>query len=324
MNPQENSDPLALVDEQAALWAGRLAGSELAAAERRELATWLAQDARHRAVLSDYVALARDSERLMPMLAAAGRVEVPAPSASAVSPWRIPLAWGAVLAAAAVIAVMFFLPRPEVLATAPGAVASHQLADGSQVDLNARTVLEIDFARDTRHVRLARGEALFAVAKDPQRPFIVETTAGTIRVTGTRFNVRLEADDIVEITVLEGSVAVTATGAHTVPQKLSPGDRLVVSGGKFDLRRVPLEELQDAIAWLQGRVILNDMPLREAAARYAHYHDRRIEVDPAVALKGVGGAYRISDLAGFLKAVAATEGVKVTTDADGVIRIGPR
>lgn len=331
MNPPDNPDQLAAADEQAALWAGRLAGDELTAADRRELAAWLALDPRHRGLLSDYVALSHDAERLMPQLAALGRVEIPAAAGRAAPtqpfPW-LRLLGGGMLAAAAVLAVVFFVGRPApqpLLETGIAAHAAHALPDGSQVDLNARTQLAVAFAADERRVRLARGEALFAVAKDATRPFIVDTTAGEVRVTGTKFNVRLESAEIVEVTVLEGSVVVTLPGAKSEPLKLAPGDQLVVTGGAANVHQVTGDQLQDAIAWVKGFVVFDRMPLRDAAARYASYHDKRIEVDPAVAAKPYGGKLRIADLDGFLKSVPLQiPEVEVTTTPEGVIRIGPR
>ena len=325
MNPPDQPDHPAADDEQAALWAGRLAGDELTAADRRELAAWLARDPQHRALLSGYVALSRDAERLMPQLAALGRVEVPAPASFPA--WRGWLAGGA-LAAAAALAVVFFLGRSQpvaLLETGIAAQAAHALPDGSQVDLNARTQLAVAFAAGERRVRLAQGEALFAVARDAARPFIVETAAGEVRVTGTKFNVRLESTEVVEVTVLEGSVVVTLPGSKADPLRLAPGDQLVVTGGAGNVHQVTADQLKDAIAWVRGFVVFDNMPLRDAAARYASYHNKRIEVDPAVAAKTYGGKQRIADLDGFLKSVPVQiPEVEITTTPEGVIRIGPR
>lgn len=325
-----HDDNFARMDEQAALWAGRLAGRELADSDRHALADWLAQDPRHRALLHDYVRLTRDAERIMPELAALGRVELPAAEAGA-SPWRrVWLLGGALGAVAAVLLAFVLFNRRDAVpaqqfATAVAEHSGHALADGSHVDLNARTQLAVAFARDERRVRLQRGEALFAVAKDAARPFIVETTAGEVRVTGTKFNVRLEAADVVEVTVLEGSVVVTVPGTKADPLKLAPGDQLVVTGGAANIHQITGDQLQDAIAWVKGFVVFDRMPLRDAAARYASYHGKRIEVDPAVALKPYGGKLRIADLDGFLKSVPQQlPEVEVTTSPEGVIRIGPR
>ncbi|MBA4136277.1 MAG: hypothetical protein C0518_03050 [Opitutus sp.] len=331
MNPPDHPDHLAAADEQAALWAGRLAGDELTASDRRELAAWLAQHPRHRTLLSDYVALSRDAERLMPQLAALGRVAVPAPAETAKTARpTVARGWllGGALAVAAAVAVLFLIDRPTpapLLETGIAAHAAHPLPDGSQVDLNARTQLAVEFARDERRVRLVHGEALFAVAKDATRLFIVDTTAGEVRVTGTKFNVRLESADVVEVTVLEGSVVVAVPGAKGDPLKLKPGDQLVVTGGAANIHQVTSDQLQDAIAWVKGFVVFDRMPLRDAAARFASYHDKRIEVDAALATKTYGGKHRIADLDGFLQAVPLQiPEAEITSTPEGVIRIGLR
>jgi hypothetical protein len=80
------------------------------------------------------------------------------------------------------------------------------LADGSTAELNARTRLKTDFRYGRRHLSLEEGEVFFSVVKDAGRPFLVETPAGLVRVTGTQFNIRLAPQGDTEITLIEGSV----------------------------------------------------------------------------------------------------------------------
>lgn len=82
------------------------------------------------------------------------------------------------------------------------------LSDGSFADLNAQTQLRTDFRYGRRIVRLSTGEAFFTIVKDLENPFLVETPAGIIRVTGTRFNVRLLEGEQIEVTLLDGAVEV--------------------------------------------------------------------------------------------------------------------
>ena len=84
------------------------------------------------------------------------------------------------------------------------------LADGSTVDLNARSKLRIDFSQSERRVELLDGQALFQVAKDKNRPFIVASGAATVRAVGTQFDV-YRKDSGITVTVLEGRVAVYST-----------------------------------------------------------------------------------------------------------------
>jgi transmembrane sensor len=83
------------------------------------------------------------------------------------------------------------------------------LADGSVVDAGPRTRLRFDFDAGARRVILEQGEALFEVAKDPARPFIVMTDAGTVQAIGTVF-ATADIGDKVIVTVAAGKVAVTS------------------------------------------------------------------------------------------------------------------
>jgi transmembrane sensor len=81
------------------------------------------------------------------------------------------------------------------------------LADGSTVDLNARSTIRIEFSNAERRVDLLRGQALFQVTKDKRRPFIVRTAEASVRAVGTQFDVYRKTAGTT-VTVLEGEVAV--------------------------------------------------------------------------------------------------------------------
>jgi transmembrane sensor len=92
-------------------------------------------------------------------------------------------------------------------ATDIGERRSITLADGSTVDLNARSRIRVEFSGAERHVELLQGQALFQVAKDKNRPFIVASGDATVRAVGTQFDVNRKASGTT-VTVLEGRVAV--------------------------------------------------------------------------------------------------------------------
>jgi transmembrane sensor len=100
--------------------------------------------------------------------------------------------------------------RYPLYATDIGERRSITLADGSTVDLNARSKIRIEFLRDERHVELLEGQALFQVAKDKTRPFIVRSGDASIRAVGTQFDVYRKVNGTT-VTVLEGRVAVYST-----------------------------------------------------------------------------------------------------------------
>jgi len=188
-----------------------------------------------------------------------------------------------------------------------------------------------DFRDVRRHVRLDRGEALFSVAKDPSHPFFVETPTGQIRVTGTVFNVRLAHGGRLEVTVLEGSVSVQATEipktAVTTPSepfRLRPGEQLTLAPEAPQVRTLSPTDLENILAWKQGRIVFEAMPLLEAAARFEEFHERTIAVAPEVATLRLSGSYSLDNLESFFGALAEALPVLVASQPDGSFRINPR
>lgn len=322
--------PTAQAEEQAALWAARLDGSELSAADQHELAAWLAADPAHRPLLASYCQFSADLEQQLPLLAGVRDELAESPTAGKAVrpfPWLRRPAWaGATLAAAAALAVFLWPGQPQNHSQNLGtSVASRQeftLPDGSLLELNAQTAAAIELTATERRVRLAGGEAFFRVAKDPARPFYVETPAGSVRVTGTEFNVRSDSAASLEVTVREGSVQVRP-GDGGAPQNLTGGDRLVRDAQQINVARLSAGQLDDTLAWREGRIVFADTPLREALARFARYHGRTLTATTAAAGKRVGGNYSLDDLDGFLAFLEETEGMnlRVSRETDGAIRV---
>lgn len=325
--------PDSKADEHAALWAARLDGDTLDRAQRAELDAWLAQDPAHRTLLSQYCQFSADLEEQVPALVSAGAVNIPSyaqPGRRRGWKWNFPRVMGAVLASAAAVAVTVLVLRPtppvENVAMASLQRGSRTLADGTRVELNANTSLRFENLKEQRRITLAGGEALFFVAKDPTRPFIVETPAGRVSVTGTTFNVRTDPSRIAfEVTVVEGSVQVRpggTSGTNSSPIALGPGDQFATATGT---RSLTANQVEDALAWRQGTVVFYDVPLSEAAARFAHYHGCAIKVAPAVANERVGGRHNIEDLNGFLAGIElALPRVKRDNELSGAVVLSLR
>ena len=330
MNP--NPPPFnPAADEQASLWAARLDGSALSAADRSALDVWLASGPAHRDLLSQYCQLSADLEQKLPVLAAVDAVDFLPPAApQRRSRWVKSAAVGS-LAAVAAVALTVWLARPQIqletVATPVGQRQSLTLADGTRIDLNAQTNLQVEITGRTRHVLLASGEAFFAVHKDPSRPFIVESPAGSVRVTGTQFNVRAETATTFEVTVIEGSVQAhpgDMNGRASAPQTLGAGDQLSAGPDGMDVRRLSAAGLDDALAWRQGQVVFHGVALGDALARFARYHGRGITVSPDAARKRIGGRYSLDDLDGFLSFIEEGLQVHVTHDLNGTVQVSNR
>lgn len=319
-------DPAA--EDQAALWAARLDGSELTLDDRRALDAWLTAAPHHRQLLSAYCQFSADLEQQLPLLEGirgtsteTHRELTPARP----SPWLSRPLWvGAMLTAAAAVALVFSLtraPRAESREFATGGAQrqSVALADGTRLELNAHTQLDVTLAADERRVRLAAGQAFLAVAQDSHRPFFVETPAGVVRVTGTQFDVRSDALAKLQVTVVEGSVQVQPAGtAATAPYALRAGDQFLAG----EVRSLNTADLGAVLAWRNGEIVFHGTPLGEALAAFSRHHDRAIDVSPAARDLRLGGRFNLDNVDQFLDLLPeALPQVAVQRDPHGPVRV---
>ncbi|MES2693853.1 MAG: FecR domain-containing protein [Verrucomicrobiota bacterium] len=221
--PRSNSSDNEALRAAAAQWTVRR-DRGLSAAESIEFELWLAADPRHAAAMKRSAGAWSLLDRV-PDLAA--QRELTAVAERRTRRRRV-LAFGTLAAMAAAAVVLFsILPasrssqrQPAVAqASAPALVAAGprevELADGTQVKLNAGSEVVEDFDLAERRVRLTRGEAHFTVTKDPSRPFIVIAGALRVRAVGTAFNVNFQSSRV-EVLVTEGRVKLaTDTPAST-------------------------------------------------------------------------------------------------------------
>jgi transmembrane sensor len=236
------------------------------------------------------------------------------------------------VAAISAVAILLWLRQPgtqfQNIATAVAQRQVLTLADGSRIELNARTTVRVDFTRSARRIQLAEGEAFFTVTKDPARPFLVETPAGSVRVTGTTFVVRTAAISELQVTVVEGSVLVRPDAADgsagATPRPLRAGNRLTTAAGVVSVQTLAADELEDILAWRQGIIVFDGVPLQVALARFAHHHGRGINVLAAAAAHRVSGRYSLDDLDGFIGMLDQAFPVEVTRTLSGTVTVAPR
>lgn len=228
---------------------------------------------------------------------------------------RLPRRWLA-LAAAFVGAIAVTLALPQPLAglyadytTRTGERRLLELADGSRVWLNSDSALSVDFNAQQRRLRLHGGEALFDVAKDPSRPFIVEAKGGEVRAVGTRFDVDSRGPQV-RVDVTEGVVQVNSAGG--APVRLSAGERLTYRDSAAPEAVQPLD-LSSASAWQRGKLIFNQRPLGEVLDELERYLPGRIVLtDSALRQHKVSGVFDLQDPDALLKTLERLQPVKVT------------
>lgn len=182
------------------------------------------------------------------------------------------------------------------------------LPDGSTVELNALTRVQVHFDERERRVDLLTGQALFRVAHERARPFIVRSADADIRALGTQFDVYRKPTDTV-VTVVEGKVAVqheAGDDEHATtlsPVVLTAGEQLTVN--PTQIARPRLANLKAATAWTQRRLIFSGAPLTEVASEFNRYNARHLVIEGSgleeFRINGVFSSADPSALIGFLR-----------------------
>ncbi len=233
-----------------------------------------------------------------------------------------PVAFG--IAALLVIMVLMnitaFLPRRATYATETGEQRSIALDDGSTVELNSRSKMRVHFTPAERSVDLLEGQALFRVAKDNRRPFVVRSGEASIRAVGTEFDVYQKRQDTV-ITVIEGRVAVgtAASGITAGDSFLGAGEQLTVVPRSTALGAPVRANLAAATAWTQHRLVFDSASLKEVAEEMNRYNSRPLVIDGAdVDDFHISGVFSSTDPASLLRFLRARADISVREMGDGI------
>jgi len=295
--PSDRSPIPDAVRERAAAWHVRLGSDRAGDADWLDFEAWLARDPVHLRAYEAVEQLWSDLDALG-VLAAASQAPSP-PPASNVAP-RVPRAaraarrqpaWLGALAAGLLAMVVIGgtfgglslwagRPRTETFDTALGERRTVALADGTHITLNGGSHLTATLGRGERRVVMASAEAAFDVARDPDRPFLIEASDREIRVVGTEFNV-LHQGGAMKVTVRRGVVEVRPKGAHDAAPlaRLTKGQSLTHRVGQAS-DAVGAADPDAALAWTTGRLVFQGERLSEVATTLARYGGRPIEVAP--------------------------------------------
>ena len=194
--------------------------------------------------------------------------------------------------------------------TALGERRTIQLADGSEVTLNTDSALSVAYSAGERRLVLARGQALFKVAKDAARPFTVTAGGRQVVAHGTEFDVRV-APDLFRVALLEGSISfIPHAGKQGGLVKLKPNDVLTARGDRI---AVDAEDVRALSSWREGLLVLHDRDLRSAAAEMNRYDATHIEfADERTARMRISGAFRVGDTQAFADALADALPIETT------------
>lgn len=146
------------------------------------------------------------------------------------------------------------------------------LSDGTRIWLNSETELTYPthFAGNERKITLI-GEAYFEVAKNKEKPFIVNANGMEVKVLGTSFNISCyTSDEMFSTTLVEGSVAVKA--ASSKPETLAPSEQFTFSKEK-NMTAVRIVNTELFTSWMDGKYIFKDAPLDEIVRKLQRWYD---------------------------------------------------
>ncbi len=320
--------------EAAAYWHVRRDGRDLTDAEQMAFDDWIDQSPAHARQFARMSELETFCEQHAddPLLSALRQEALAVPPARRHWFWRV----GAGGLVAASLALGVFLLRPDapvgdapvsvaasaeiVHTTRKGELRTVRLSDGSTVTLNTDSELRVKFTGQRRTVQLVHGQALFAVAHDAARPFVVEAADRTVTALGTVFEVRLDPGRM-EVTLVDGKVAVNRprSGHSEQPAAtvLRPGEELVVELGMA--QRVEKVDVGVKLRWRDGFVEFADAPLGEAVVEINRYSVQQVTIaDEQLARQHISGVFRTGDPARFAAMVGELLPVEARKRADGI------
>jgi len=235
------------------------------------------------------------------------------------------MAIAATLATVAIGGTVWYVQRNSVT-TAVGEQRSITLEDGSRVFLNTDTQASVEYNSHERRMLLDKGEALFEVARESRRPFIVSAGFAQIEALGTSFVVRRDPQKLA-VTLVEGKISVAeaeSSSGKLAPQKakiLSPGERLTMVAHRAATLDVPV--LDKLTAWQRGQVAFDSVPLADAVTEMNRYSATKLVVEqPEAAGIQIGGIFRTGDAISFAEAMAETYRLNVVEGRGRIILTG--
>lgn len=256
----------------------------------------------------------------------AGAAHTPEGRRPALSSRRRWLVAASAAVAAAVVVWLLGGPSWKHYDTTVGGRDEVTLEDGTRIQLNTNTGLRARVTRARRQVSLLHGEALFFVARDPTRPFLVAAGHTLVRAVGTEFSVRIRDVRHVDVLVADGRVAVNEDaadprfpGTETWATEVSAGESAEAGQTRVAVKALSSSELARRLAWTSGHLSFQGETLEEAAQEFNRYNRLQIIVgDPSIAGLQVGGIFLARDPLSFVAALQRSFGIQAAQRANEV------
>ena len=333
------------IEAEAAAWIARLDRGKLSGEECAAVREWIRRSPEHYSTISRFADIWSDLDGLAEIL---DEVE-PDASIREVHPGPQPMvrftpARVAVIASiiiAVVIGALFSntgnfraVPTPDSkwqasYVTTIGEQQTVTLRDGSRVQLNTDTAVNIDFDDRQRKVRLVKGEALFEIIHNQTRPFLVYAGTNVIRAVGTAFVVKLIENEI-EVTIREGRVELKSIKDASQNRV---GNELIIASAVIDagqtvkvnkeiqtLQEIATEEIDRKLAWRDGLIIFSGEPLDQVVEEISRYTSVSFVVtDPELNTLRIGGRFKIGETDAMLEVLETGFGVNVNRVSNDLV-----
>jgi transmembrane sensor len=265
-----------------------------------ELRAWLAADEDHRRAFEEAKTVWELSGRVAPAFrdrwpgkSHGGIVNGPHSATNSLSVVRRTVYSATAIAFAAAIAWLFlpalWLNMRADDATAVGERRTVDLEDGSLAHLNTQSAVRLHYTDRERRVGLLRGEVFFEVRPDDARPFIVEAEAVSVRVLGTKFNIRLEPASTT-IAIASGRVSVGFEG-RTAEFTAGQSVNVDIHTGRLARGAVAADRIG---TWQKGQLIVDNRTIGEVVDEIRRYHRGIIMLDDELARKTISGVYNLN------------------------------
>jgi transmembrane sensor len=345
MTPSSDTDTHRRIAEQAAEWLLTLQSEDLVPQQRAELVEWLCESPQHVAALFRICKVQRDLARFGKWRQIAPLSRATPPKIMRLVPKRsvAPSLAGrrcrraAALAASVVIVCLagwLTLARlgQQEFSTQAGERRQITLADGSTMDLSPDTDVAVRYRAHERLLTLEHGDAIFHVAKDRSRPFIVAAARTRVRAVGTIFTVQRTVGHIC-VAVVEGVVAVseeprpwqhTLGPPHPLPLLSLAANEQVSINVSGIISPVQWTNATAASGASANRLTFEDQTVADVARRFNGSNRLQIEIsDPSLAARRISGTFPTDDPQSFVAFLQVAADVQVSQRDSTHILLGP-
>ena len=349
---RENDNEINSIEQSACDWIACLTLDALNPGREKALHLWLAQDPRHSQALFEMASLMDDIsvlsrlEDLIPLVPNVSKTTLTATSIRSVGAGLAALIrrpqYG--VTACCLLLMVAFLMFPlqsenytVTASTHVGERKTIELADGSLVTLNTSTQIKVVYAQHERRIFLLKGEGLFDVAPDKERPFYVVAGATAVRAVGTIFNIEL-TNERMELTVTEGVVelnkpalvlAVASESGVTKEKetylnntRVEAGFIAVVENAVESVSPIDAGAIEKKLAWQNGVVVFEGETLEQVVAEISRYTTKTFFIsDDGTRQIRIGGYFEVGDVEQMLDILQTGFNIQVSQDYSGVIRL---